>query len=60
MQTLEKAATDSMQEKVEQLKKRRDQVMLGGGADKLEKQRQAGQADGARTRRGPGGRRQLR
>ncbi|MGO9893791.1 MAG: acyl-CoA carboxylase subunit beta [Bryobacteraceae bacterium] len=42
MQTVEKAATGSMQEKVEQLKKRRDLVMLGGGADKLEKQRRQG------------------
>jgi len=32
----------SMQEKVEQLKKRREKVMLGGGADKLEKHRQSG------------------
>lgn len=31
-----------MQKKVEQLKKRREKVVLGGGADKLEKQRKAG------------------
>jgi methylmalonyl-CoA carboxyltransferase large subunit len=31
-----------MQKKVEELKKRRAKVMLGGGADKLEKQRKAG------------------
>ena len=31
-----------MQEKIEELKKRRAKVMLGGGADKLEKQRKAG------------------
>jgi methylmalonyl-CoA carboxyltransferase 12S subunit len=33
---------DVMQTKVEQLRKRRDQVMLGGGADKLQKQRESG------------------
>src|SRR5690349_15597396 len=32
----------SMLEKVEELKKRTEEVKLGGGADKLEKQRQAG------------------
>src|SRR5579872_6006047 len=32
----------SMQQKVEEFRKRRDRVLLGGGADKLEKQRQAG------------------
>jgi methylmalonyl-CoA carboxyltransferase large subunit len=32
----------SMQQKVEELKKRTSEVMLGGGADKLEKQRQSG------------------
>jgi methylmalonyl-CoA carboxyltransferase large subunit len=31
-----------MQEKIEDLKKRRQKVMLGGGADKLEKHRQSG------------------
>ncbi len=31
-----------MQKKVDELKARRAEVMLGGGADKLEKQRQAG------------------
>ena len=34
--------TTTMQEKIEELKRRREAVMLGGGADKLEKQRQAG------------------
>jgi len=34
--------TTAMQEKIEELKRRRETVMLGGGADKLEKQRQAG------------------
>ncbi len=32
----------TMQEKIEELKKRRERAKLGGGADKLEKQRQAG------------------
>ncbi len=32
----------TMQEKVEELKRRREAVMLGGGADKLEKQRKSG------------------
>ena len=31
-----------MQKKIDELKKRRARVMLGGGADKLEKQRKAG------------------
>jgi acetyl-CoA carboxylase carboxyltransferase component len=35
-------APHSMQAKVEELKKRRGAVMLGGGPDKQEKQRQAG------------------
>jgi methylmalonyl-CoA carboxyltransferase large subunit len=35
-------AVDSMNDKVTQLTKRREQVMLGGGADKLEKQRKGG------------------
>src|SRR5437773_8095753 len=35
-------ATTRMQSKIDQLKKRREEVMLGGGADKLEKHRQAG------------------
>src|SRR5215831_14670478 len=34
--------TNLMEEKIEELKKRREKVMLGGGADKLEKQRQSG------------------
>ena len=34
--------TTTMQEKIEELKRRREAVMLGGGADKLEKQRQSG------------------
>ncbi len=36
------AITNTMQEKIEDLKKRRQKVMLGGGADKLEKHRQSG------------------
>jgi methylmalonyl-CoA carboxyltransferase 12S subunit len=32
----------TMQEKIEELRKRRERTMLGGGAEKLEKQRQAG------------------
>jgi methylmalonyl-CoA carboxyltransferase 12S subunit len=32
----------TMQEKIEDLRKRRERAMLGGGADKMEKQRQAG------------------
>jgi methylmalonyl-CoA carboxyltransferase large subunit len=39
---LEAATTTPMQKKVEELKKRRAKVMLGGGAEKLEKQRKAG------------------
>ncbi len=35
-------STQSMQKKVEELKQRRDTVMLGGGADRLEKQRRSG------------------
>ena len=35
-------AVESMQTKVEQLNKRRERVMLGGGADKLEKHRSTG------------------
>ena len=34
--------TTAMQEKIEELKRRREAVMLGGGADKLEKQRKSG------------------
>ena len=34
--------TSAMHEKIEDLKKRREKVMLGGGADKLEKHRQSG------------------
>jgi methylmalonyl-CoA carboxyltransferase large subunit len=34
--------TTAMQEKIEELKRRREAVMLGGGADKLEKQRRSG------------------
>ena len=39
---LEEKVTTPMQKKVEELKKRRAKVMLGGGGDKLEKQRKAG------------------
>ena len=42
MPMLEEVATTQMQKKIEELKKRRAKVMLGGGADKLEKQRKAG------------------
>jgi methylmalonyl-CoA carboxyltransferase large subunit len=35
-------AVDTMKEKVEALEKRRDQVKLGGGADRMEKQRKSG------------------
>jgi methylmalonyl-CoA carboxyltransferase large subunit len=35
-------ALSSMRSKIEQLKHKRDEVMLGGGADKLEKQRRSG------------------
>jgi methylmalonyl-CoA carboxyltransferase large subunit len=42
MPILEEVATTPMQKRVEELKKRRAKVMLGGGADKLEKQRKAG------------------
>jgi methylmalonyl-CoA carboxyltransferase large subunit len=35
-------ATDSMQAKVTELKERRGRVLVGGGEDKLEKQRQSG------------------
>ncbi|HUB33522.1 MAG TPA: carboxyl transferase domain-containing protein [Bryobacteraceae bacterium] len=42
MQTLEHATNASMQEKVEDLKKRREETMLGGGADRLEKHRKSG------------------
>jgi len=34
--------TTAMQEKIEELKRRREAVMLGGGADKLEKHRKSG------------------
>ena len=34
--------TTTMQEKIEELKRRREAVMLGGGADKLEKHRKSG------------------
>jgi len=34
--------TTAMQEKIEELKRRRETVMLGGGADKLEKHRKSG------------------
>ena len=42
MTGLEEKTTGLMRKKVEELKSRRARVMLGGGADKLEKQRQAG------------------
>ena len=35
-------AIKTMQERVEELRKRRAKAMLGGGADKLEKQRKQG------------------
>jgi methylmalonyl-CoA carboxyltransferase 12S subunit len=43
MPTMEvEKTTTEMQKKVAELKKRREKTMLGGGADKLDKQRQAG------------------
>jgi methylmalonyl-CoA carboxyltransferase 12S subunit len=42
MAILEEKATSPMQKKVDELKKRRAHVMLGGGADKIEKQHKAG------------------
>jgi methylmalonyl-CoA carboxyltransferase large subunit len=42
MPTLEEKATSEMQKKVDELKQRRAKVMLGGGADKIEKQHKAG------------------
>jgi methylmalonyl-CoA carboxyltransferase 12S subunit len=39
---VEKKVATTMQDKVEDLKKRRAEVMLGGGADRLEKQRKQG------------------
>ena len=42
MPTLEEVALTPMQKKVDELKKRRERVKLGGGADKLEKQHKAG------------------
>ena len=42
MTTLDEKTTSPMEKKVDELKARRAEVMLGGGADKLEKQRQAG------------------
>jgi methylmalonyl-CoA carboxyltransferase large subunit len=42
MPILEEVAVSPMQKKVDELKKRRARVMLGGGADKLEKQHKAG------------------
>jgi methylmalonyl-CoA carboxyltransferase 12S subunit len=42
MPILEEAAITEMQKKVTELKKRRAKVMLGGGADKIEKQHKAG------------------
>jgi methylmalonyl-CoA carboxyltransferase 12S subunit len=42
MATITMQQQASMQQKIEELKKRTQKVMLGGGADKLEKQRQAG------------------
>ena len=35
-------SASTMQSKIDQLRKRREKVMLGGGADKLEKQRESG------------------
>src|SRR5450756_700862 len=42
MPILNEVATSPMQVKVEELKKRREAAMLGGGADKLEKQHEGG------------------
>jgi methylmalonyl-CoA carboxyltransferase large subunit len=42
MPTLEEVVVSPMQKKVDELKKRRERIMLGGGPDKLEKQHQAG------------------
>src|SRR5271157_5701043 len=42
MTSLDEKTTSPMRKKVDELKKRRAEVMLGGGADKLEKQHQAG------------------
>src|SRR5271165_374160 len=42
MTSLDEKTTSPMQKKVDELKARRAEVMLGGGEDKLEKQRQAG------------------
>ena len=35
-------ASHTMQEKISELEKRRESAMQGGGADRLEKQRQSG------------------
>ena len=43
-----------MQEKIDELQKRRAKVMLGGGADKLEKQHKAGKLTARETRRRAG------
>jgi len=42
MTSLDEKTTSPMQKKVDELRARRAEVMLGGGEDKLEKQRQAG------------------
>ncbi len=42
MTTVDEKIISPMQKKVDELKARRAEVMLGGGEDKLEKQRQAG------------------
>jgi methylmalonyl-CoA carboxyltransferase large subunit len=42
MPTLDEQATTPMQKKVEDLKKRSEKTMLGGGADRIEKQHKAG------------------
>ena len=42
MASVEQKPTHSMKEKIEDLRKRREHVMQGGGADKLEKHRKSG------------------
>ena len=42
MPTLDEKVTTPMQQKVEELNKHREKTMLGGGADKIEKQHRAG------------------
>ena len=54
MPILEEKAASAMQKKVDELKKRRAKVMLGGGADKIEKQHKAGKMTARETDRGAG------